>query len=76
MASTATPMGARPVGSLVSCAYNAKITHYKINNAYGTSIFYGDFVKWADNNPNTTIQKDTGTTSMTPIGVFLGCFLY
>ena len=73
MASTATPMGARPVGSLVSAAYNAKITHYKINNAYGTDIFYGDFVKWADNNPNTTIQKDTGTTSMTPIGVFLGC---
>ncbi len=73
MASTASPMGARPVGSLVSVAYNAKITHYKINNAYGTDIFYGDFVKWADNNPNTTIQKDTGTTSMTPIGVFLGC---
>jgi len=73
MASTASPMGARPVGSLVSAAYNAKITHYKINNAYGTDIFYGDCVKWADNNPNTTIQKDTGTTSMTPIGVFLGC---
>ena len=73
MASTATPMGARPVGSLVSAAYNAKITHYKIANAFGTDIFYGDFVKWADNNPNTTIQKDTGTTSMTPIGVFLGC---
>ena len=73
MASTASPMGARPVSSLVSAAYNAKITHYKINNAYGTDIFYGDFVKWADNNPNTTIQKDTGTTSMTPIGVFLGC---
>tara|TARA_Y100001935_G_scaffold247432_1_gene243325 strand:+ start:859 stop:1446 length:588 start_codon:yes stop_codon:yes gene_type:complete len=73
MASTASPMGARPVGSLVSAAYNAKITHYKIANAFGTDIFYGDFVKWADNNPNTTIQKDTGTTAMTPIGVFLGC---
>jgi len=73
MASSATPMGARPVSSLVSCAYNAKITHYKIKNAYGTSIFYGDFVKWADDNPNTTIQKDTGTTTLTPIGVFLGC---
>ena len=73
MASTASPMGARPMGSLVSCAYNAKITHYKIKNAYATDIFYGDFVKWADNNPNTSIQKDTGTTSLTPIGVFLGC---
>ena len=73
MASSATPMGARPVSSLVSCAYNAKITHYKIKNAYGTSIFYGDFVKWADDNPNTTIQKYTGTATLTPIGVFLGC---
>jgi hypothetical protein len=73
MASSATPHGARPVSSLVSCAYNAKITHYKIKNAYGTSIFYGDIVKWADDNPNTTIQKDTGTTACTPIGIFLGC---
>ena len=73
MASSAAPMGARPVGSLVSCAYNAKISHYKIKNAYGTAIFYGDFVKWGDDNPNTTIQKDTGTTACTPIGVFLGC---
>ena len=43
MASSAAPMGARPVGSLVSCAYNAKISHYKIKNAYGTAKFYGDF---------------------------------
>ena len=73
MASSATPHGARPVGSLVSCAYNAKITHYKIKNAYGTSIFYGDIVKWADDNPNTTIQKDTGTTACTTNGIFLVC---
>tara|TARA_R100000234_G_scaffold75044_1_gene46408 strand:- start:1078 stop:1686 length:609 start_codon:yes stop_codon:yes gene_type:complete len=73
MASSATPHGAVPVGSLVSCAYNAKVTHYKIKSAYGTSIFYGDFVKFGDDNPNTTIQKDTGTSSATPVGIFLGC---
>ena len=73
MSSSATPHGATPVGSLVSCAYNAKVTHYKIKNAYGTSIFFGDIVKWADDNPNTTIAKDTGTTACTPIGIFLGC---
>ena len=73
MSSSATPHGATPVGSLVSCAYNAKVTHYKIKNAYGTSIFFGDVVKWADDNPNTTIAKDTGTTACTPIGIFLGC---
>ena len=73
MSSSATPHGARPVGTVVGSPYQGKVTHYKIKNAYGTSIFYGDFVKWGDDNPNTTIQKDTGTTACTPIGVFLGC---
>jgi|TARA_R110000796_G_scaffold159944_1_gene276721 hypothetical protein len=73
MSTTAAPFGARPIGTVVGSPYQGKVTHYKIKNAYGTSIFYGDFVKLADDNPNTTIQKDTGTTSLTPIGVFLGC---
>ena len=73
MSSSATPSGARPVGTVVGSPYQGKVTHYKIKNAFGTSIFYGDFVKWGDDNPNTTIQKDTGTTACTPIGVFLGC---
>ena len=73
MSSSATPHGARPVGTIVGSPYQGKVTHYKIKNAFGTSIFFGDFVKWGDDNPNTTIQKDTGTTTLTPIGVFLGC---
>jgi hypothetical protein len=73
MSSSATPMGARPCGTVVGSPYQGKVTHYKIKNAYGTSIFFGDFVKWGDDNPNTTIQKDTGTATLTPIGVFLGC---
>jgi hypothetical protein len=73
MSLSATPSGARPVGTVVGSPYQGKVTHYKIKNAFGTSIFYGDFVKWGDDNPNTTIQKDTGTTACTPIGVFLGC---
>tara|TARA_R110001599_G_scaffold5885_6_gene29171 strand:+ start:21 stop:608 length:588 start_codon:yes stop_codon:yes gene_type:complete len=73
MSSSATPHGAITTGTVVGAAFSNKITHYKIKNAYGTSIFYGDFVKWGDDNPNTTIQKDTGTTACTPIGVFLGC---
>lgn len=73
MSSSATPHGARPVGSIISCAFNNQVKHYKIKNAYGTDIFYGDFVKWGDDNPNTTVQKDTGTTACTPIGIFLGC---
>tara|TARA_R100001377_G_scaffold63242_1_gene38902 strand:- start:703 stop:1290 length:588 start_codon:yes stop_codon:yes gene_type:complete len=73
MSSTATPFGSRPVGTIVGSPYQGKVTHYKIKNAYATSIFYGDIVKWADNNPNTTVEKDTGTSALTPIGVFLGC---
>ena len=73
MSSSATPHGARPCGTVVGSPYQGKVTHYKIKNAYGTSIFFGDFVKWGDDNPNTTIQKDTGTATLTPIGVFLGC---
>ena len=55
MSSSATPHGARPVGTIVGSPYQGKVTHYKIKNAYGTDIFYGDFVKWGDDNPNTTI---------------------
>ena len=73
MSTTATPYGSRPIGTIVGSPYQGKVTHYKIKNAYGTSIFYGDIVKWADDNPGTTIQKDTGTATLTPIGVFLGC---
>jgi len=73
MSTSATPHGARPVGSIISCAFNNQVKSYKIKNAYGTAIFYGDFVKMGDDNPNTTVQKDTGTTACTPIGVFLGC---
>ena len=62
MSTSATPHGATTTGTIVGAAFSNKVTHYKIKNAYGTSIFYGDFVKWGDDNPNTTIQKDTGTT--------------
>ena len=63
MSTTATPYGSRPIGTIVGSPYQGKVTHYKIKNAYATDIFYGDIVKLADDNPNTTIQKDTGTTA-------------
>ena len=44
MADVASPFGAVPVSSLVSCAYNDKIVHYKIANGYNTNVFYGDFI--------------------------------
>ena len=42
----------------------------KVTNSYGTSIFYGDVVKVV---AAGTVEKDSGTTTMTPVGIFLGC---
>jgi hypothetical protein len=41
----------------------------EIASGYATSIFYGDLVKRITSG---TIEKDTGTTTATPCGVFLG----
>jgi hypothetical protein len=41
----------------------------EIASGYATSIFYGDLVKRISDG---TIEKDTGTTTATPNGVFLG----
>ena len=71
MASTATPMGAEPVGTLsASGSFTGKVRHIKIASGYGTAIFYGDFVKI---HTDGTVQKDTGTATLTPCGVFVGC---
>tara|TARA_Y100000361_G_scaffold31592_1_gene26457 strand:- start:778 stop:1359 length:582 start_codon:yes stop_codon:yes gene_type:complete len=71
MSSTATPMGAEPIGTLsASGSFTGKVRHLKIASNYGTAIFYGDFVKTV---AAGTIEKDTGTTTLTPTGVFMGC---
>ena len=71
MATTATPMGAEPVGTLsASGSFTGKVRHIKIASGYGTGIFYGDFVKLV---AAGTVEKDTGTTALTPVGVFVGC---
>ena len=71
MATTATPYGARPIGSL-SCSgsYTGKVRHLPIITTYGTQISYGDFCKVASDG---TIAKDTGTTATTAVGIFMGC---
>ena len=71
MSATATPMGAEPVGTLsASGSYTGKVRHYKIASNTGTAIFYGDFVKMTSAG---VVTLDNGTTSLTPIGVFMGC---
>ena len=71
MATTAAPYGARPINTTsASGSYTGKVQHIKIASAYDTAIFYGDFVKLVTAG---TVEKDTGTAALTPIGVFMGC---
>ena len=71
MAATATPMGAEPVGTLsASGSFSGKMRHIKIASGYAANVFYGDFVKMV---AAGVIEKDTGTATMTPVGVFMGC---
>lgn len=72
MSDVATPSGAEPIGSLSSSgSFTGKVRHIKIDSGYATSIFYGDFVQLV---AGGTVEKDTGTATMTPCGVFMGCF--
>tara|TARA_R100001129_G_scaffold24941_1_gene16282 strand:+ start:5183 stop:5749 length:567 start_codon:yes stop_codon:yes gene_type:complete len=66
-------MGAEPVGTLsASGSFTGKVRHIKIANAYGTAIFYGDFVKLVSSG---TVEKASFTTSVAAgiVGVFVGC---
>jgi hypothetical protein len=72
MSASATPYGVRPIGSLsASGSWAATIRHVPIANAYNTAIFFGDFVKGV---AAGGVELDTGTTTLTPCGIFLGCF--
>lgn len=72
MSATAAPFGLRPVGNLGG-TYNGSFRQYPILSSESTRICFGDLVKLTDAGTTTTIQKDTGTTSATPIGIFMGC---
>ena len=70
MSSTATPYGMRPVGVLGGRPDNNAFNSYKIASGYAANIFYGDVVKLVSTG---VVEKDTGTATLTPIGVFVGC---
>lgn len=69
MASTSAPFGLRPINLLGGQANTGSTRLYKIASGYATGIFYGDLVKLV---VGGTIEKDTGTTTANPVGVFLG----
>jgi len=64
------PYGLRPVNLIGGQVYAGSTRLIKIASAYNTDIFYGDVVKLVSSG---TAEKDTGTTTATPVGVFLGC---
>tara|TARA_R110002153_G_scaffold63552_2_gene170444 strand:+ start:4996 stop:5583 length:588 start_codon:yes stop_codon:yes gene_type:complete len=73
MATTATPMGAEPTDTLsASGSFTGKVRHIKIASAYGTAIFYGDFVKLV---AAGTVEKAAVTTAVAAgtVGIFVGC---
>ena len=73
MATTATPMGAEPVGTLsASGSFTGKVRHIKIASGYNTAIFYGDFAKLVSSG---TAEKSDITTAVVAgtVGIFVGC---
>ena len=72
MSSISAPFGLRPVGT-TGGSYDGSFRQYPILSTYSTRICYGDVVKLNDDGSTVTVQKDTGTSAATPIGIFLGC---
>jgi len=71
MSLTATPTGAEPMGTLSSSgSFSGKVRHIPIASGVTPAIFYGDFVKLV---AGGGVELDAGTSSMTPVGVFVGC---
>jgi hypothetical protein len=64
------PYGLLPVNLIGGQVFAGSTRLMPIASGYGTDIFYGDVVKRASDG---TIQKDTGTSTATPVGIFLGC---
>jgi len=64
------PYGLQPVNLIGGQVFAGSTRQMKIASGYAANIFYGDVVKLVSTG---VIEKDTGTTTATPVGVFLGC---
>ena len=65
----AAPYGLKPINLIGGQVFAGSTRLFPIASGYATAIGFGDLVKLASG----TINKDTGTTTATPVGVFLGC---
>jgi hypothetical protein len=65
----AAPYGLEPINLIGGQQFAGQTREIPIASAYNVDILNGDVVKL---NSAGTIEKDTGTTTATPVGVFLG----
>ena len=63
------PYGLKPVNLIGGQVFAGATRQMEIASGYATNIFFGDLVKRISDG---TITIDTGTTTATPCGVFLG----
>lgn len=63
------PYGLKPVNLIGGQVFAGSTRLMEIASGYATNIFFGDLVKRISDG---TIQKDAGTTTATPCGVFMG----
>ena len=63
------PYGLKPINLIGGQVFAGATRQMEIASGYATNIFYGDLVQRISDG---TITKDTGTTTATPCGVFLG----
>ena len=64
------PYGLLPINLIGGQVFAGSTRQIPIALNSSTAIFYGDVVKL---NSDGTLDKDTGTSAATPVGVFLGC---
>lgn len=64
------PYGLIPINLIGGQVFAGSTRQIPIATNSSTAIFYGDVVRLGSTG---TLEKDTGTSAATPVGVFLGC---
>lgn len=64
------PYGLKPINLIGGQPYAGSTRAFSIASGYAANIFYGDVVKIVSGG---VIEKDTGTSTATPVGIFMGC---
>jgi hypothetical protein len=67
------PYGLKPINLIGGQVFAGATRQLKIASAYAANLLNGDVVKIINDG---TIEKDTGTATATPVGVFFGVYLH